>query len=550
MSKRIIYFSIALSIALAGCGFIPTYTSNNFPLNQKIPDTKTDASACDPQSRSSISFSTDCGYLPPAFIGISLSGGGSRAANFGMAALSNLYEMGILQHATAISSTSGGGLPAAYYALNIEKMDWTKGRALMLHNYLGSWITKVASPYSFLTMSTHLDRSDLMADVFDETLFFSKTFGHLGDFKKGMPILLLNSSNINTGNRFTFTKESFREDLKSDINSFPISNAVMASAAFPGAFNSVTLRQYFDEKPKYTHLLDGGPTDNLGIESLLVAASAYQKAVTTKNNSNSQPNPCLLIAIDAYPEPQKNQAADAADTRKFYDHIVDTNFIDAFDMLLSRRRMDMLQRLGLGPGAKNSGRELPIGAFDSQLIELGISQSAPNIQISSFDYPIDQTGYVWNGLLGSTVSNLEKNKESAPTPKGYFRCDIWHLNLSAASAVRPYIGEQGTVPTAISSSQYFWTPLGNTRRGLDRAVSKISTNFKLTGPKNCTRSQLQELLYTSAFIVTRQDYASSQRICKWFEDNQLQVSQQCRSFPGSDIQVSEKTLFECIVASD
>src|SRR5688500_1787049 len=51
------------------------------------------------------------------FLGIGMSGGGSRAANFSAAALLQLESLGILQQATALSSVSVSSLTAAYYCL-------------------------------------------------------------------------------------------------------------------------------------------------------------------------------------------------------------------------------------------------------------------------------------------------------------------------------------------------------------------------------------------------------------------------------------------------
>ena len=51
------------------------------------------------------------------FVGLALSGGGSRAATFSSAVMLELKKRGILQHVDFISSVSGGSLPAASYAL-------------------------------------------------------------------------------------------------------------------------------------------------------------------------------------------------------------------------------------------------------------------------------------------------------------------------------------------------------------------------------------------------------------------------------------------------
>jgi hypothetical protein len=59
------------------------------------------------------------------FVGVAISGGGSRAANFGAAMLEELDALGLLDQATAISGVSGGSLPAAYYSLHWK--EWRVG---------------------------------------------------------------------------------------------------------------------------------------------------------------------------------------------------------------------------------------------------------------------------------------------------------------------------------------------------------------------------------------------------------------------------------------
>src|SRR4051794_39684191 len=52
------------------------------------------------------------------FVGLALSGGGSRSANFSAACMFELQRIGLLQRVDYISSVSGGSLTGAYYCLN------------------------------------------------------------------------------------------------------------------------------------------------------------------------------------------------------------------------------------------------------------------------------------------------------------------------------------------------------------------------------------------------------------------------------------------------
>src|SRR5258708_3936664 len=59
------------------------------------------------------------------FVGIALSGGGSRSAAFSAACMFQLERMGILQKVDYISTVSGGSLPGAYYCLSGK--EWNPG---------------------------------------------------------------------------------------------------------------------------------------------------------------------------------------------------------------------------------------------------------------------------------------------------------------------------------------------------------------------------------------------------------------------------------------
>ena len=60
---------------------------------------------------------------PPNRLGLSLSGGGYRAAAFHLGTLNKLHEMGVLQQADVISTISGGSIIGAYYCLQKDNYD-------------------------------------------------------------------------------------------------------------------------------------------------------------------------------------------------------------------------------------------------------------------------------------------------------------------------------------------------------------------------------------------------------------------------------------------
>src|SRR5574337_931522 len=122
-------------IAETGCGIFSVNTMRNDPLGHNPAPKKTLAA----QSVTANDLSDGI------FIGIALSGGGSRAANFSAAVLLDLEQLGILNKATAISSVSGSSLPAAYYGLyKSDKNRWNEQevRKRIQKNFEGSWIAR------------------------------------------------------------------------------------------------------------------------------------------------------------------------------------------------------------------------------------------------------------------------------------------------------------------------------------------------------------------------------------------------------------------------
>jgi NTE family protein len=277
------------------------------------------------------------------FIGIAMSGGGSRAANFSAAALLQLESLEILQQATALSSVSGSSLTAAYYGLFSEDKvhHWNpqQVRERLVKNFELEWFWRWFLPWNIARYwFTGFDRSDIMADVFDHNLFEDKTFGQM---PKTTPKILINATSLtDNGASYLFTDEAFNK-IGSGLDKYAVSRAVMASGAFPGAFHNVTLRDYTQPK-QYVHLFDGGPSDNLGINSLRkVARELYL------GDESTHPKKCLVLIIDAYTLGWI-LSREEPDTRKaITDFVIDTNALEASSVLLALRRHRLVEEMGI-----------------------------------------------------------------------------------------------------------------------------------------------------------------------------------------------------------
>ena len=324
---------LVVSLALAGCSILPLYTRANERLVEDARPTRATREIAVKD-------------LPKGvFVGIAISGGGSRAANFSAAVLFELEELGLLQNVSAISSISGGSLTAAYYGLfshDAERWNRERVRTLLRKDFQTRWISRWFLPHNMVRYwLTDFDRSDIMKGVFDDLLFEKKTFG---DMPPAGPKILINATSLTTGRQFRFTDQDFRT-LRSRLDTYPVSHAVMASGAFPGAFNNVTLQNYATQsrRPHYVHLFDGGPADNLGIKTLLRLLREQIYA------SNEPARGCFLFVVDVYPF-ERGKGVLERDTRRTLDFILDDNVLDSSDVLLTLRREDVLHEVGFRVG--------------------------------------------------------------------------------------------------------------------------------------------------------------------------------------------------------
>jgi len=245
---------------------------------------------------------------------LTFSGGGTRAAAFSYGVLQALAdtkisisgkERRLLDEVDAISSVSGGSFTAAYFGLFGDRI-FEDFESKFLKNDIQSKLTyRILSPLSWPKLwSIYYDRSDLAADYYDELLFEKKTF--TGFNRPGSPLIAINATDAALGSQFAFIGTQFAP-ICTDLSSFPVSRAVAASSAVPGAFSSIVLKNhagscdyqlpewavkalgrkttstrqyhyaknlkaYLDiENYPYIHLFDGGISDNLGIRLIINA---------------------------------------------------------------------------------------------------------------------------------------------------------------------------------------------------------------------------------------------------------------------------------------
>ncbi len=328
------------------------------------------------------------------FIGIALSGGGSRAAVFGWAVLQQLEAAGLLSEVEALSSVSGGSLAAGLYALRGHELqtdaDWQAQQQRLSHDFLSDWLQRLIGPASWVRGAVQgLTRTQLMAEVFDDVLFGHATYADLGPPGPRRPALFVNatrSTDRTVSRAFVFDNADFEGRLGSRLDRFPLAQAVMASGAFPGVFGNVPLRNYRERllhagtgEPLavdlYEQVYDGGPADNLGVWTLIRRArERYQASV----RHGPPLRGCLIIAIDAHAANDTRQLKmlDVDADEGLVDRLVKPTAWDSIDALLYANRVRTLQALNLRPDDTEGERD------DDRFVAMDIAEQSPGARPS------------------------------------------------------------------------------------------------------------------------------------------------------------------------
>ncbi len=265
------------------------------------------------------------------FVGLAISGGGSRAAVFGGAVMRELQRIGLLDRVDVISAVSGGALPATLFALDGRNgVTWDDQVVERLaDDYQGALLGRLLTPSTWPRLwLTGYSRWDAFLELLDERLFHGATFD---DLNPQRPRLLLNATNAVTGAPVVLSREG---DTQSGLffARMPLSQAVYASAAYPGTLPPITLtvEQEAERGSATTSatLYDGGVADNLGIATLL---DLLGETTRGRRAAEEFPQGCLLIAVDATPRKEPN----------------DRHLMSAASGLLSNNRRHVLARVGL-----------------------------------------------------------------------------------------------------------------------------------------------------------------------------------------------------------
>lgn len=275
---------------------------------------------------------------PPVAVLLAFSGGGHRAAALSYGVLSALREVPVkgqsnktrlLDHVDTISAVSGGTFTAAYYGLVGDQIFEDYEARFLSQDIQSDLIDGVSR---FTQLFSNKGRSEAMVELIDKKLFAGAKIADINHLDR--PTIILNASDLGGGVRLSFM-QSYFDLLCSDINSFPVARAVVASAAVPLVFNPIVLENHDEcgvgspqwlqaarqrladneemslvidglasfgdkEKRRYIHLVDGGITDNLGLRAIyenVELSGGIETAV--RGLEGVIPERLVVISVDA-----------------------------------------------------------------------------------------------------------------------------------------------------------------------------------------------------------------------------------------------------------
>ncbi|HEY3663005.1 MAG TPA: patatin-like phospholipase family protein [Chthoniobacterales bacterium] len=287
-------------------------------------------------------------------VGLALSGGGFRASLFHIGVLARLAELDVLRHVEVLSCVSGGSIIGAHYYLEVRRLlqekadgeirredyleivrrlerDFLAGvqknlRGRLFAGWLANWKTLLVRGYT---------RTKYLGEMLETHIYSRVKDGETGarelnslqikpkgagpDFNPKLdnwrraakaPILLLNSTSLNTGHVWQFAVSWMGEPPQSarstvDSNDLlrrmyyreappahqrvRLGEAVAASACVPALFDPIEFNGLFPDRR--LRLVDGGVHDNQGTAGLLEQECSVVLVSDASGQMNSESAP-------------------------------------------------------------------------------------------------------------------------------------------------------------------------------------------------------------------------------------------------------------------
>jgi NTE family protein len=296
----------ALAVWLGGCASLGIAGPDNQPITgnaeQAFAASRTDSTAGD-----------------DVLVGLAFSGGGTRAAAFAHGVLLELDQTAVrtrtgthslLDSVGFVSGVSGGAVTAAYYGLK-KRAALADFRERFLIRNAEAGLNTSLDPLSLMkALGGGVNDVKVFSRWLNDNLFEGATFA---DFRKTPgPRVWINASDIYNRTPFIYGEATFIA-LCSNLATYPIAEAVAASAAVPIVFTPMVIKtypggctdkppewlekahtnpntppmlkafadalySYHDGKTKYVKLLDGGLVDNYGLSGFTISRLSARTA--------------------------------------------------------------------------------------------------------------------------------------------------------------------------------------------------------------------------------------------------------------------------------
>lgn len=251
-------------------------------------------------------------------IGLSLSGGGYRAAFYHLGVLMYLERIqlndgsSLLDHVVTLSSVSGGSITALWYMMN------EKNHINRSESFTGLYHRMISTNFPEILISSQAEGQKhfaslvkQLANLYDDVFFNGEKFGEImdavenigikhfsanaSDFQNGLPFRFQATKRLSCGNnKFSYGyigNKYYRVD-RDFAREIRLADILAASSCFPGAFEPIVFPTDFSFKcrktaPYYQHqevgLMDGGIVDNLGLDAIFRFEEQMEKEIRTED---------------------------------------------------------------------------------------------------------------------------------------------------------------------------------------------------------------------------------------------------------------------------
>lgn len=269
-------------------------------------------------------------------VGLGLSGGGFRASFFHLGVLARLAEVDALRDVQVLSTVAGGSIVGSHYYLEVQRLLESKPDPAVTREDYIDIVWRVQEEFlkgvqtnirtsalaSFtdnmrMVFTKHYSRSHRLGELYEERIYARVADGHpegqprtmpdlviepegdpdKANFKPNLsnhnrrskvPVLLLNTTSLNSGHNWHFTarwmgeppgllgaevdvnqryRRLYYEQAPESLRNYRLGYAVAASACEPGLFEPLTIAGLYPSRT--VRLVDGGVHDSQGVEGLL-----------------------------------------------------------------------------------------------------------------------------------------------------------------------------------------------------------------------------------------------------------------------------------------